>query len=210
MKRIATIGWMSALLLLCCVQKICAQDNKVIQLYGVVRGGDSSSVLPGATVYVKNSNRGTIANEMGIFSIAVSPNDKIEFSFIGFKTVNYTVPKNLAGNDLLVSPVLEADTNYLPTTILTPLPLPEVFKIIFLKTEPPKTPYDVAMENLNIKHMIEQIRYYRPAGPGAINLLHQQQAIEQGAQKGLLPSTGIVNPLSWYDFIKSLKEGGSD
>jgi hypothetical protein len=147
---------------------------------------------------------------MGIFSIAVSPGDKIEFSFIGYKSVNYRVPTKIDGNDLMLSPVLQADTNYLPTTILTPLPLPEIFKIIFLKTDPPKDKYDVAMENLNIKHMLQQMRYYQPAGPGAINLLHQQQAIQQGAQKGLLPSTGILNPLSWYDFIKSLKEGGRE
>ena len=210
MKQIAKIGWISLLFILVCVQKNYAQIGKVIQLYGIVRGGDSSSVLPGATVLVENSGRGTIANDIGIFSIAVSPGDKIEFSFIGYKTVNYRVPGQINGNDLMVSPVLEADTNYLPTTILTPLPLPEIFKIIFLKTEPPKDKYDVAMENLNIKHMLQQMRYYRPSGPGAINMLHQQQSIYQGSQKGLLPSTGIFNPLSWYDFIKSLKEGGND
>lgn len=206
MKRIVIISLVCFLFNCLSVQQTHAQE-KVIQLYGIVRGNDSTNALPGASVYVSGTNRGTIANDMGIFSIAVSPGDKIDFSFIGFHTQTIDVPKNIAGNQYMVSPVLQEDTAYLPTAFVNPLPLPALFRIIFLKTNAPEDHYAIALENVNIKNMLKQMRYYRPSGPGAINLLHQQQQIQQGAQKGLLPSTGIINPLSWYDFIKSLKEG---
>ncbi|MDE1193203.1 MAG: carboxypeptidase-like regulatory domain-containing protein [Arachidicoccus sp.] len=187
-------------------QNIYAQE-KIIQLYGVVRGGDSTDALPGASVYVHGTNRGTIANDMGIFSIAVSPGEKIDFSFIGFKDKIIEIPANIKGDQYMISPILEQDTAFLPTAIVNPLPLPALFKIIFLKTNVPDDHYAIALQNVNVKNMLRQMRHYRLTGPGAINMLHQQQAIQQGAQKGLLPSTGIINPLSWYDFVKSLKEG---
>ncbi|ANI88525.1 hypothetical protein A9P82_03950 [Arachidicoccus ginsenosidimutans] len=189
------------------VHKTYAQ-NKVIELYGIVRGSDSSGVLPGASIFIKNTHRGTIANDVGIFSIAASPGDKVEISFVGYKSVTVDIPKNMKDDRLMLAPVLQEDTSYLPTAVVTPLPLPAIFRIIFLKTRVPDDHYAVALENLNIKHLMQQIKYYRPSGPGSINLLHQQQNIQSGSQKGLLPSTGILNPLSWYDFVKSLKEGG--
>ncbi|HEY0298434.1 MAG TPA: carboxypeptidase-like regulatory domain-containing protein [Arachidicoccus sp.] len=207
MKRILFISAIGILSSFLFIQKSYSQE-KIIQLYGVVRGSDSSDALPGASVYIRGTHRGTIANDLGIFSIAASPGEKIDISFIGFKTQTIEIPKNLKSNEYMVSPVLEEDTAYLPTAFVTPLPIPALFKIMFLKANIPDDHYAIALENVNVKNMLRQMRYYVPSGPGAINMMHQQQATQQATQRGLLPSTGILNPLSWYDFIKSLKEGG--
>lgn len=183
------------------------QEQKVIQLYGIVRANDSSSVLPGASVYIKGTHRGTITNDYGIFSIAVVPGSKIEFSFIGFKSVFYTVPNNVNGDQLMVSPMLEQDTTYLPTAIVTALPTPAEFRRLFLETSIPDDNYAIARQNLNLENMLRQMRYL-PMDAQTIANMNSRELIRQGSQKGLVPSSGIFNPLAWYDFIRSLKEGG--
>lgn len=183
------------------------QQQKVIQLYGIVRANDSSSVLPGASVYIKNTRRGTITNDYGIYSIAVLPGTKIEFSFIGFKSVFYTVPNNVSGDQLLISPMLVQDTSYLPTAIVTSLPTPAEFRRIFLETSIPDDNYAIARQNLNLENMLRQMRYL-PMDAQSISNMNARELIRQGSQKGLVPSSGIFNPLAWYDFIRSLKEGG--
>ncbi|AYD47193.1 MAG TPA: carboxypeptidase-like regulatory domain-containing protein [Arachidicoccus soli] len=183
------------------------QQQKVIQLYGIVRANDSSSVLPGASVYIKNTRRGTITNDYGIYSIAVLPGTKIEFSFIGFKSVFYTVPNNVSGDQLLISPMLVQDTSYLPTAIVTSLPTPAEFRRMFLETSIPDDNYAIARQNLNLENMLRQMRYL-PMDAQSISNMNARELIRQGSQKGLVPSSGIFNPLAWYDFIRSLKEGG--
>lgn len=183
-------------------------QQKVIQLYGVVKASDSTS-LPGASIYIRGTKRGTIANDMGIYSIAVSPGDTIEFSFIGFKSVHLKVPQEYDKNQLLNSPLLIADTSFLPTAIVSPLPTPAQFKYMFMHTPFKRTNADIARENLNLKQLLKEMKYMPMDGqPDAIYNLHAREQIKKGAQRGLMPTSGLFNPFAWADFVKSLKEGG--
>ena len=47
---------------------------------------DDGETLPGVTVRVKDSNKGTITNAEGYFSLEVDPDDVLIMSFVGFKT----------------------------------------------------------------------------------------------------------------------------
>lgn len=182
-------------------------QQKVVQLYGVVKASDSTS-LPGASIFVKGSHRGTIANDMGIYSIAVSPGDQIEYSFIGFKSARLEVPKDISTTQFLHSPTLAADTGFLPTAIVSPLPTPAQFKYMFLNAPIERTNADIARENLNIKRLLKEMRYM-PLDGDAIYNMHAREQIRAGSQRGMVPTSGIFNPFAWADFIKSLKEGGT-
>lgn len=196
------------LILFCCTQTVNAQ-KKVIQIYGIVRTSDTTSILPGASIQIKGSNRGTIANDNGIYSIAVSSGDQIIFSFIGFKKTVIDIPSQLNTDQLEISPILLEDTTYLPTAIVNPLPTADEFRRIFLSTPIVKTQQDIARENLNIKTMLQQMRYL-PRDAQSIYSMNVRQQIQQTTQRGLVPSSGIFNPLAWASFIRSLKEGGQN
>ena len=50
--------------------------------------------IPGVTVTVKNTNRGTVTNLDGEYTISASANGTLVFSYIGFKTVEIPVDNN--------------------------------------------------------------------------------------------------------------------
>ena len=182
-------------------------QQKVLQLSGVVQTTDSIP-LPGASIYIKGSNRGTISNDAGIYSIAISPGDTIEFSYIGFKSVLLEIPEQTSVTQILRSPVLIEDTAFLPTAIARPLPTPAQFKYMFLYTPIVKTNADIARENLNLSNLIKEMRNI-PLDGDAIYNLHSREQFRRGATKGMVPTSGLFNPFAWQEFIRSLKEGGS-
>ena len=195
------------LLALASVKKATAQQQKVIQLSGIIQTTDST-ILPGASVYVKGTKRGTISNDAGIYSIAVSPGDTIEFSYIGFKSAIVLIPRETSSNQLYSSPRLAEDTAFLPTAIVSPLPTPAQFKYMFLNSPIVRTNADIARENLNIKNLLREMRRM-PLDGDAIYNMHSREQFQRGAGRGMVPTSGIFNPLAWRDFVRSLKEGGS-
>src|SRR6478609_7666878 len=93
-------------------------QDSVVQLYGVVMTADSLRALPAVSVVIKGSNRGTMTNDDGVFSIVVLKNDQIEFTSVGFKPKLVTIPSNLKGNQYSIVQLLVTDTAYLPATII--------------------------------------------------------------------------------------------
>lgn len=87
-----------------------------IQGLAIVNGkvtDEKGNPLPGVSVSVKGSNRGTIADESGNFSIDVKPGETLEFSIVGYKT--YTVK---VGNETTISVKLEPDAADLNTVVV--------------------------------------------------------------------------------------------
>lgn len=77
-------------LLLCCCCITVAVHSQTLS--GTVRSsGNTATAIPGVTVNVKGSSRGTLTNEKGQYNLpGVLPADTIIFSFIGYKRM--TVP----------------------------------------------------------------------------------------------------------------------
>src|SRR5579871_665651 len=81
--------------------------DSVVQLYGVIMTADSLKGIPLVSVVV--NGRGTYSNDQGVFSIAVLRGDVVEFSSIGYKTIKYTIPDTLKGNDYSVVQLMVTD-----------------------------------------------------------------------------------------------------
>jgi TonB-linked SusC/RagA family outer membrane protein len=73
----------SLLLVLFWSVQVFAQDKTVS---GKVTSSDDGSVLPGVSVTVKGSTKGTTTNADGVYTITVPGNATLTFSFIGFVT----------------------------------------------------------------------------------------------------------------------------
>ncbi|MFC5411477.1 SusC/RagA family TonB-linked outer membrane protein [Larkinella bovis] len=65
-----------------------AQDRKV---RGKVISTFDQSAIPGVTVLVKNTQRGTVTDAQGNYEISVAPKQILTFSFVGYKTQEITV-----------------------------------------------------------------------------------------------------------------------
>src|SRR5689334_1979777 len=96
--------------------------DSVVQLYGIVMTADSLKGIEAVSVTIKGSNRGTITNYQGVFSIVALKGDEIEFSHVSYKTKRITVPRDIEGNQYSVVQLMVEDTFYLPATIIRPRP----------------------------------------------------------------------------------------
>jgi TonB-linked SusC/RagA family outer membrane protein len=88
-----------------------AQDATVS---GRVTSSDDGSALPGVSVQVKGTTRGTTTDANGRYSITASPRSTLVFSFIGF--TNQEVP---IGNRTNVTVTLESSANALNEVVVT-------------------------------------------------------------------------------------------
>ncbi len=81
-----------------------AFSNESREISGTITD-ESGAVLPGVTVVVENTSRGTVSDPNGFYKITVNPGDKrLVFSFVGMKTEKVKIP----GGDTL-NVVLTAD-----------------------------------------------------------------------------------------------------
>ena len=181
-------------------------QDSVVQLYGVVMTADSLRALPSVSILVQGTNRGTMTNEQGVFSIAVLKGDKIEFTNIGFKPKVVEIPKNLEGNQYSVIQLMVTDTFYLPATILKPRPTRAQFERDFVNTRIPDDQYEIARQNTDeVKRRI--LSSSMPAdGRESVNYNLRQNA-NKYYYAGQLPPMNILNPVAWSEFIKAWKRG---
>jgi TonB-linked SusC/RagA family outer membrane protein len=88
-----------------------AQDRTVT---GKVTSADDGSVLPGVNVLVKGTSSGTTTDAGGNFSISVSPDATLVFSFIGLASQEVAV-----GNRTSVDVKMESDVQSLSEVVVT-------------------------------------------------------------------------------------------
>ncbi len=69
-----------------------AAKIEIIQLSGVVFTADSLDRIPYVTIRVKGSNRGTVSDVKGFFSLAILKTDTLIFTAVGFTTREYVIP----------------------------------------------------------------------------------------------------------------------
>ena len=97
--------------------------DSVVQLYGIVMTADSLKGIEAVSVTIKGSNRGTITNYQGVFSIVVLKGDEIEFSHVSYKTKRVTIPRDIEGHQYSMVQLMVEDTFYLPATQQFPIKL---------------------------------------------------------------------------------------
>ncbi len=86
---------------------VMATENRVIS--GVV-SEENGNVLPGVTIVVENSSRGTVSDINGFYKIPIRPGDKrLVFSFIGMQSKKVRIGTQDTVNVVLKSAMLECD-----------------------------------------------------------------------------------------------------
>ena len=69
-------------------------DDDLVQLSGFAVSYDSTKVLPYVSLRINGGNKGTYSDMGGYFSLVVKRTDRILFTAIGLRPVEYNIPKD--------------------------------------------------------------------------------------------------------------------
>ena len=136
------------------VQMLFSQGSQsIMQLTGLIVGGDSLYGIPGVHVYVPKAGRGTSTNYYGYFSLATQVGDSVVISAIGYSRKDYVVPYNEKKSISLIIELKE-DTTLLPLLEVFPYPTEELFKQAFLSLNLPDDQYNGISMNDQIMNRV--------------------------------------------------------
>lgn len=180
----------------------------VIQFSGQIfhEHGSNMEALTYANIYVEGSNRGTVSDFDGFFSLPVRRNEKIVFKYLGFSDVTIVIPDTLSEDRYFSMIMMTQDTlNFEPVVIL-PWPSKEHFDIEFAAMDVTDELADRARENLSSTLMAELREELPMDGSENFNeILKEKQAEYYSA--GQTRPMNILNPLAWKKFIDQWKAG---
>jgi hypothetical protein len=180
--------------------------DSVVQLYGVVMTADSLRAIPSVSITVKNRNQGTYTSDQGVFSIVVLKGDEIEFSSVGYKTIDMKIRDTFSGNQYSVIQLMVTDAQYLPATVIRARPTREQFERDFVNTPVPDDDIEIAREN-NSAARRKVLSRGIPANAAEAASTYLRQSAQKYYYQGQTPPQNILNPLAWADFIQAWKRG---
>lgn len=181
--------------------------SRLIQLSGIVVAGDSLTAVPFSSVMIKGSNRGTICDYYGFFSLVARENDTILFSSLAYKEGEYIIPDTLVDNRYSIIQLLQKDTFELAEQIVYPWPSKEQFRDAFLSLNAPVDDYDRAFENMtreDIRMAVQGV----PMSAKENSQFDVQREYTKLYRIGQINSAGnLMNPLAWAQFVQAWKRG---
>ena len=180
--------------------------DSVVQLYGIVMTADSLVGIPAVSISIRGSNRGTITNNQGVFSIVALKGDIVDFSHVSFKPKTISIPRNMDGNQYNIVQLLVEDTVYLPATIIRPKPSPEQFARDFVNMKVPDDDIEIARQN-NSAAKRRILLQSTPSDGGGATAMQFRNVANRAVYQGQVPPMNIFNPAAWSEFIKSWKRG---
>ncbi len=200
-----------ALVLIQVGKGIVAQEvpiEKIIQISGkvVTEENDRMVFVPYAVVAVKGTNRGTLTDFSGFFSIVVRTSETLVFSVLGFKDAFYEIPDDLTAERYTIFQLMTRDTILLPEAVIYPWPDPDFFNQEFLAMDVHDDLEDIAKENLSEKAMAELREYLPSDGPEHTQFYLRQQS-QSYYSEGQIKPQNIFNAFAWKQFIEAWKRG---
>lgn len=181
------------------------EDKLIVQLSGLVMNADSSLVIPLANIYNPKTGRGTPSDYKGWFSKPFYAGDTIRVSVIGYKHINYVIPKD-QGDRVTVIFALEEEITQLSDVEINPFPTEDIFKEAILAMNLTEDQQQVlnAFQPETIQEMVRTASIEGSPGMNYRYMMNQQfYQLQQQAGPATNP---LLNPFAWAQFINSLKK----
>lgn len=184
------------------------QDSNLVQFSGMVLDGTTSDLIPVpyTNIAVKGKSRGTYTDFNGFFSIVVEKGDVMEFTAVGYKSVEYKIPTELKDSRYSLVQLMSQDLVNLPETVVFPWPSKEHFKLEFLAMDVTSEMEERALRNV-ANDALEKMRYTVPS----VGAEHANYYLRQQARSyyyiGQQPPMNIYNPIAWKQFFDAWKNG---
>ena len=183
-------------------------SDDLIQFSGMVLDGSNELLvpIPYTNILVKKEGRGTYSDFNGFFSIVVRKGDVVEFSAVGYKTYDLTIPDTLSDNRYSLVQLLTRDTINLPTAVIFPWPSREHFRLEFLAMDVNSELQARAARNLTADNL-ERARASIPYDGRENADYYLRQQASSYYYIGQTPPMNIFNPMAWKDFFEAWKRG---
>jgi len=184
------------------------EDENLVQFSGMVLDGTNDELIPVpyTNVLIKGKGRGTYTDFDGFFSIVAEKGDEIEFSAIGYRTINFIIPDTLEDNRYSLVQLMTQDAVNLPETVVFPWPSKEHFKLEFLAMNVTSDLQQKANTNLAEEALAKMREEVPNDGRENANYYLRQQAREY-YYIGQTPPMNIFNPIAWKGFFDAWKRG---
>lgn len=181
------------------------EKKKMVQFTGKIFD-EFLQPLPFTNILVINRNVGLISDKEGKFSFIVYKDDTVQFSSMGFKTRQITVPDTLNEQFFIQDLLMRSDTFRIPEAVVYPWKDYEDFKKQFAELKLPESDLERAARNIAIiKAQIITSR--EPSVVGNFNHIMDQQYREVMLRGGQMPTYQIFNVFAWAKFFEALKNG---
>jgi hypothetical protein len=128
------------LLILCPEPLLAQQQEKVVQLSGMVLAEDSAVGIAGVAVFVPQTNRGTYTNAKGFFSLPVLPGDSVVVAALGYQRQYFLIPHTFTGNAYSTLIHLLESATELPTVNVMPWATERELREAISRVNLPKEP----------------------------------------------------------------------
>ncbi len=178
----------------------------VVQVSGLVVTGDSLMPIPFSTVYRARDAGGTMTDPQGFFSIPVLEGDTLRFSSTGFITREVVIT---AGGELnrisLVQP-MSRDTVMINNAYIYPWPSRDAFRKEFMALGLDEDAYTIGQQAINPFDIYDRLIDVGLDGQALASQDAREVALEY-SNLGGIPTTNLLNPVAWVQFLKALKNG---
>lgn len=182
-------------------------NDRIIQITGITVSADSLHAVPGTTVEVKNQNRGVLSSYQGVFSIVAEKGDTLRFSYLGYRTKEYVIPKDIQGEYYSMIQLMTQDTFYLPETIIHPGLSPAQFDYAMKNWVIENDKYEIARRNTDAL-ALRVLAYTMPHDGGENQSHYQNQQATSAVYGGTnYRPSNLFSPLAWAQFIQAWKRG---
>jgi hypothetical protein len=181
-------------------------NETIVEVSGIILSRNDQNrmqYIPFATVFVKNTNRGTYANFEGMFTMVVKKGESLSFSAVGFSEFILKIPADYEG--LYYSAIIELQPKDLDMAevVIFPWPDRDNFRAEFLAMNPTEAMQmeTVARNNLNRRKMLEiGTEMGMDARENAMYYLQKQASSYSYMGQG--QPMPILNPLAWSQFFR--------
>ena len=183
-------------------------NDSLVQFTGLVLDGSDERLLPIAltNISVRGKSRGTYTDFDGFFSIVVQKGDLVEFTAIGYRSVEFAIPDTLRDDRYSLVQLMTQDTINLPETVVFPWPSKDHFRLEFLAMDVTSDLEERAAENLAEK-TLEELRYSVPSDGNEHADYYLRQQARSNYYIGQTPPMNIFNPIAWKKFFDAWKRG---
>jgi len=183
-------------------------DSNLVQFSGMILDGSNERLIPipYANVFLREKGRGTYSDFNGFFSIVAEKGDVIEFSAIGYQTVEFLIPDSLTDNRYSVVQLMTQDTINLPEAIVFPWPSRDHFRQEFLAMDVTQEMQQRAIENL-ANDALSKMRSSVPSDANESADFYLRQQAKSYYHIGQTPPMNIFSPVAWKQFFDAWKNG---
>jgi len=181
----------------------------VIQFTGkVVTEGEDGEIVPLSyvNVAVEGTTRGALSEYDGYFSFVALKGEKVIFSRIGFKSVEYIIPDTLNGDFYSWIQIMSTDNVLLPEVVIYPWPSREHFKQDLLAMDVSSELKENARQNMAAE-VLKEMRYTVPADGRETSSYAFKQIANQAVYTGQFRPQKIFDVFAWKQFIQAWKRG---